>query len=64
MVQVALEFYIITFQRNEVGTWYVASIFELKVQRIKIKDSMKNNKKKKKKQEENIADAKIFFKSL
>ena len=35
MVQVALEFYIITFQRNEVGTWYVASIFELKVQRIK-----------------------------
>ena len=46
MVQVALEFYIITFQRNEVGTWYVASIFELKVQRIKIKDSMKNNKKK------------------
>ena len=53
MVQVALEFYIITFQRNEVGTQYVASIFEIKVQRIKIKDQMKNNKKQ---QKENIAD--------
>ena len=57
MVQVALEFYIITFQRNEVGTWHVASIFELKVQRL-------NEKKQKKQQEENIANAKLFFKSL